>query len=351
MREFVRPLLLLTLLGACTHSSDQDEKSGPPVVLDASATVVPAQNSPLLLQKIAFGSCNRQNLPQPMWRKLVEEKPDLWIWTGDVIYANTDDMGQLSRLYAQQLNQPEYNRFLTSGPAVIGIYDDHEYGKNDSGIDTPMKKPSMQLFLDFVNEPKQSPRRQQPGIYTSYRFGPEGKRVKVLLTDTRYNREKPSAKADILGREQWTWLEQELAKPDAEVLLVVSSSQVLPFEHDFEKWSDYPSSRQRLLGLLDQSKFKNIVFLSGDRHFGELSKLALPSGRMVWEATSSGLTHSYRNFDDKRNTNSLRINGVLARLNYGLLNIRWEGADPEISMEIRDINKQAILQQSLPLQK
>ncbi|MCX6130341.1 MAG: alkaline phosphatase D family protein [Proteobacteria bacterium] len=309
----------------------------------------PPKESPTLLHTIAFGSCNRQNLPQPMWRKLIEEKPELWIWMGDVIYADTEDMDLMKAMYQEQLQQPEYAAFLASQVPVIGIYDDHDLGENDVGGDFPQKKASKALFLDFIGEPKDSPRREQAGVYASYHYGPAGKRVKILLLDTRYNRQDPGKDSDILGTEQWDWLNRELKQNDADLLLIVSGIEVLAYEHDFEKWANFPKSRQRLLEMLDQNPIKNVLLMSGDRHIAEISKLKLASGRELLEVTSSGLTHSYSAFTEDRNRNSLRVGGVLPRLNYGILKIDWEGPQAKVSVEVRDINRQVILQEYLPI--
>ncbi|WP_141734800.1 alkaline phosphatase D family protein [Oligoflexus tunisiensis] len=346
LNRLVLWLALPWFLGACTHATDTQR---PPVALDASATRVPPKESPELLQSIAFGSCNKVDLPQPLFRQLALEKPQLWIWTGDVIYGDSRDPAVLSQKYAAQLQQPDYASFLASGVQVIGTWDDHDYGEKNSGREYPTRAASMQLFLDFVNEPKNSPRRQQSGIYTRYRFGPEGKRVKVLLTDNRYNRDSPGAQADILGAEQWQWLEKEMLTQDAELLLLVSGTQVLPADHRYEKWADWPAARQRLIDLLARAPYPNIIIISGDRHLAELSKLDLPSGKTLWEITSSGLTHSYQEATDAVSPNSLRVGPLLTRLNYGMLQIDWKSSPPAVSLEVRDINRAPILQQKVPL--
>ena len=35
------------------------------------------------LSRIAFGSCNSEQKPQPLWPVIAQDKPSLWIWTGD----------------------------------------------------------------------------------------------------------------------------------------------------------------------------------------------------------------------------------------------------------------------------
>jgi alkaline phosphatase D len=46
------------------------------------ATMILNQIAPAQTYKVAFGSCNNQELPQEMWKEIVEQQPDLWIWMG-----------------------------------------------------------------------------------------------------------------------------------------------------------------------------------------------------------------------------------------------------------------------------
>src|SRR6266851_3009956 len=82
-----------------------------------------------VLERIAFGSCNRESLPQPLWSPILETRPDLWIWLGDNIYADTEDMEVMRQKYARQLANEGYRQLRASVP-VIGIWDDHDYGAN-----------------------------------------------------------------------------------------------------------------------------------------------------------------------------------------------------------------------------
>jgi len=46
---------------------------------------------------IAFGSGNNQMLENPFWKQLTAQKPDVWIWGGDIIYSDTEDHENVSR--------------------------------------------------------------------------------------------------------------------------------------------------------------------------------------------------------------------------------------------------------------
>lgn len=297
------------------------------------------------VKRFIFGSCNKQYLPQPLWKNIIADEADLFLWTGDVVYADTSDMGKLSQVYASQMGQAEFGRFLATRTPTIGVWDDHDYGENNGSSTYPKKKESQKLFLDFVGEPADSPRRAQAGIYTSYVFGEGPEAVRFILLDTRAERIEAGLgqAGDMLGKAQWAWLERELAADFAGVTLVVSSIQVIPFEQKFEKWQNFPESRTRLLDLIDRSPSKNIVIISGDRHFAELTLLKTKSGREIWEVTSSGMTHAFRNPDDLRNHNSLRVGPILDRLNYGLMDI--DSAKRTLTIEVRDLNRTAVIHQ------
>ncbi|MFX9912103.1 hypothetical protein ABTP43_20035, partial [Acinetobacter baumannii] len=79
-------------------------------------------------------------------------------------------------------------RALRAQVPVVATWDDHDYGEDDAGGEYPMKEQSRRIFLDFWGEPVDSLRRERDGVYTSYTFGPEGRRVQLILLDLRYNR-------------------------------------------------------------------------------------------------------------------------------------------------------------------
>src|SRR5436305_12564362 len=86
-----------------------------------------AQDAGLPLQRIAFGSCNRDYKPQPLWRPIRECTPDLWIWLGDIVYGRADDLPELARKYQHEKKQPDY-KLLHDQCRVIGVWDDNDYG-------------------------------------------------------------------------------------------------------------------------------------------------------------------------------------------------------------------------------
>lgn len=281
---------------------------------------------------LALGSCNRQNLPQPMWDAIASERPDVWVWLGDNIYGDSDDMSVLKQKYEMQKNQEGYKR-LTAQVPVIGTWDDHDYGRNDAGKEYPYKKESQQLALDFLNEPANSPRRKQEGIYAAYNYKLKKKTVKVILLDIRYHQDAlekdslkayiPNAQGDLLGEAQWKWLEKQLRESKADAHIIGSGIQFIPDQHPYEKWANFPAARKRLFDLLAKTQAKGVTLVSGDRHIGEFSKIDVEGlNYPVYEITSSGLTHSSTNNTDEYNP--YRVGPLVNQKHFGVITFREE---------------------------
>jgi alkaline phosphatase D len=296
---------------------------------------------------LAFGSCNRSDLPQRLWEHILRQKPDVWVWLGDNIYGDTRDQTVLARKYEQQRRNVNYQKLRARIP-IVGTWDDHDYGENDSGRYYPLREISKKLLLTFLDEPPTSPRWTRSGVYTSYLLGYGDQTIKLILLDGRSFREDPGEDADLLGSEQWQWLEQELqARPLARSYIIASSSQVIPTEHRFEKWHDFPRARSRLLNLLERANLPSVLLMSGDRHHAEISRLVLSSKTPpLYEITSSGLTHSR---DWEQEPNVYRVGEPYYGLNFGIIRFLWHDQPASVILEARDERGRVRLATTIPL--
>ncbi len=291
--------------------------------------------------RIAFGSCNKQWKPNYMWRAIVNCKPDLWIWLGDSIDAATEDMGYLRSQYEKQKKNPGYAELRKRCP-IIGTWDDNDYGMKNGTRHYVKKIESQQLFLDFIDEPKDSPRRKQEGVYASYVYGKPGNRIKIILLDLRYNADEPGSESDLLGEKQWQWLEYELRDSRDDIVLLGSSIQMLSHEHPYEHWNNYPKSRERMLQLLTAVKPKLTIILSGDRHLAEISKWDDPRlPYPLYDVTSSGLTHHVDYFYHLRacfspEKNRYRAAKLFCEKNFSVIDIGLSKTYSTVDLQIRD---------------
>ena len=304
---------------------------------------------------IAFGSCNNQALPNVLWKEILKNKPDVWLWGGDEIYTDTEDMVLKEQNYQEQKNKSEYINFVKN-VEVLGTWDDHDYGVNDGGIEYPKKVEAQDLFLDFLDVDKNDKRRQQKGVYFAKDYKVNNKSIKIILLDTRYfrtaltkdtitgKRYKPNVygEGSMLGETQWNWLTNQLKNSEASFNIIMSSIQFLSSEHGFETWGNMPHEVDKLENLIKTTRAKNVIILSGDRHISEFSKkeedsLAYP----LIDFTSSGLTHSFTNFNGE--PNQFRTGEVVFQKSFGIL--KFDFKNNKVTMQMRGENN--VLQQEL----
>lgn len=313
------------------------------------------------ITRIGFGSCADQDKNQPVLAAASRADLDVFVWLGDNIYGDTENMNVLRRKYGKLGCKPEFRK-LNEETFFLSVWDDHDYGKNDAGKEYPKKEESRQIFLDFWSEPSNSERRNHPGIYHSITKGEVGKRVQFIMLDTRTFRDPllhakgPGSKNDyrphtdstatFLGDEQWAWLETVLQEP-AELRVVCSSNQFGISYNGFEAWANFPAERSRFAELIKSMQADGVVFISGDVHYAEISKYDHPDCYPIYDVTSSGITKTWP--DVEPNTN--RIGDAFRDNNFGVIEIDWKQEEPTVLMSVRDVHGHTVNSLAVPLRE
>jgi alkaline phosphatase D len=338
---------LLAIAVLSSHAIAQDSATTDVITPAAHAAARPVADVQGLVQRICFGSCANQNKPQPILRDVVSRQPDLFIYLGDNIYGDTEDMNVLRAKYEKLGTKPEFQALRAAVP-TLAIWDDHDYGANDSGKEYRPAAESREIFLDFWREPQDSPRRQHPGIYHSHLFSDGKRTLQVILLDTRSFRDSlarnklrswkndyhpdPNPNKTLLGDEQWKWLAEQLRQP-ADVRIMASSIQFSHQHNGWESWTNLPQELVKMTEVIKDTQANGVVFISGDVHWGELSKLPVPGLYPLYDVTSSGLTETWPSVEENQN----RVGEIVRENNFGMIEIDWNAKDPEIHMQLFDI--------------
>ena len=315
---------------------------------------------------IAFGSCAHETESQPILQQIADIKPDFFIYLGDNIYGDTYDMSELKAKYQKLNDKPEFQS-LKKSTRILATWDDHDFGDNDAGRHYPFTKESKEIFLQFFNEPEDSERRTRDGIYTSYHYDYEGKKLQIILLDTRTFRDNlrtyrgelhtvaryfypldyfphESTDSTILGTAQWTWLESELQKP-ADIRIIGSSTQFGIEYNGYESWANFPHEQQKMMDLIKKTGANGVIFISGDVHYSEISKLKNKDSYALYDFTSSGITSTWHFATPNKN----RIEGPVMENHFGKITILWNKTEPTIIMENIDISGNQRFEYVIPL--
>ena len=343
---FAYPFLFLQ---ACSKAARRSPEPNP--VDPSSKNDKPAKSK----FRLAFGSCAVQDLPQPIWKTILGKVPDVFVFLGDNIYADTEDASEMRAKYEKLAKIPEFAEFRKR-TSIIATWDDHDYGVNDGGVEYPMKEESKKIMLDFFHEPELSKRRSRAGIYTSYFYGTSPHRVQMILLDLRWFRSKlklnekdeyvpqDDESLTLLGAEQWQWLEEQLKLP-ADVRILASSIQLVATDHRWEKWANFPHEKRRLFRLLDELQVKNLVVISGDMHYAELSLDHTPQGTPVYDLTSSGL-NIFESASDIPNAKRQALYDTGST--FGFVDVEF-GSDLNVALEVYGHEGTAVIQHQLRL--
>ena len=235
-----------------------------------------------------------------IFEKIYEVDPDVFIWLGDNVYYREPDWtsrtGMIHR-WTHDRSIPELRPFLANIPSYA-IWDDHDYGPNDIGRDFWHKKLATEVFGIFNGNPTAG-LPELPGIFSYFAWGD----VHFYLLDNRtyrtvakLNPEPFGYEEQQLGKAQIDWLvesmkqnrnQSESSYPCTFHVVAIGNQVLSPFPGDsLQRWE---KEWQYLFDRLVAEEIHNVIFISGDVHFAEVSRMEY-KGMAFWDVTSSPLT-------------------------------------------------------------
>ncbi len=299
--------------------------------------------------RVAFGSCagsSGTDPAQPVWRGIARTRPDLFLWLGDNVYYEVasrewNDPEAMFARWRRQRSLPLLQPVL-GAMAHYAIWDDHDYGPDNSDKTWRLRDESLFVFRSFWANPA-SGSEGVPGVWFSFQRG----RVEFLMLDTRYHRDPDTDLDDggksLLGAAQRAWLERRLKASRADFKVIVSGTQVLARYHGYESWDLYPRDRDFLLGLIRRERIGGVLFLSGDRHQGEVLRWLPPEVPYpLYEFTSSPLAARVHRPESEPEAPE-RLPGSLVRQeHFGFLSFQPREGGTELRFEARDLEGRPI---------
>jgi alkaline phosphatase D len=342
----------LALLEPATKYNYEILINGQPISVNVPATFTTQplwqwRNDPPAI-KIALGSCayvgepvyDRPGKPYggdyQIFTEIAKAKPDVMLWLGDNYYYREADWfsraGMIHRA-SHTRALPEMQQLLATA-VNIAIWDDHDYGPNNSDKSWVRKEDALDIFELFWANPTYG-FSDMPGITTFYQYGD----VEFFMLDNRYHRTanfRRTGKAEIIGAKQMEWLLNALAGSYAPFKFIVIGGQVLNSSPGSENYMRFAEERNKLLQAIENENIEGVFFLTGDRHFSELAKLKRYKNYPIYELTVSPLT-SGAYAGAKKEKNNYRIDEtVVTERNFGILEVTGKRKNRTLTIRIYD---------------
>lgn len=297
--------------------------------------------------KIALGSCSKINddsYDRPgnpyggeyqIFQSIQRQQPDMMLWLGDNNYLTpadwTTQTGIIHR-YTHSRHVEEMQPLLAS-TANYAIWDDHDYGPNDSDHTFQNKLMTLRAFKLFWGNPSYG-LPGQGGITSSFEWGD----AEFIMLDNRYfrspNRKKRGTRT-ILGEDQLEWFLDKLVSSKATFKFVCIGGQVLNTADKFENYAAIaPEERETIIQAIAEEGVKNVIFLTGDRHHSEYSSME-KFGVNIIDFTVSPLTSGSHDASDEPNAHRVKGSHVGER-NFGTIEITGTRKERKASFQLFD---------------
>ena len=296
---------------------------------------------------IAFGSCaylnDRFSRPGPPWGGdygifdvIAARAPDLMLWLGDNVYFREPEWTSpegMSGRYRAYRALPELRK-LARASSHLAIWDDHDFGPNDSDSSFTLKGAALETFKRYWANPSYG-LPGVPGVFGMATLGD----VDFFLLDNRFhrypNRYPPVPEKAMFGAAQLKWLKQALIASRATFKVVAAGGQFWNRANRYEAFFNYPAEQKALADWLLEQKIPGVVFLSGDRHLGGLWRIERPNAYPLYEFTSSPLTAgAFANPPQEERDNPQLVPGTLVtQRNFGVLRVSGPRADRAVTLE------------------
>lgn len=293
---------------------------------------------------VAVGSCtyiNEAEYDRPgkpyggqyeIFESITARQPDMMLWLGDNTYFREADLASESTMnyrYSHTRNIDELQDLLASCHHYA-IWDDHDYGPDNSNGSFAGKRAARNAFMNFWANKQYGD--QGESIFSQFSYND----VDFFLLDNRWYRtskECVGVDPSILGEDQLDWFIQALESSKAQFKIVCIGGQFLSDFQQYENYANYPEERELLLTLINQNNIRGVVFLTGDRHSTELTKLELDNNNWIYDLTVSPLTST--SYDHSHEENTLVDKGTrVAERNFAILNFSGPFNQRQLKMTV-----------------
>jgi alkaline phosphatase D len=252
---------------------------------------------------------------------MAEQKADLMLWLGDNLYLREPDWNSwtgIIKRYTHTRSLPELQALLAS-TQNYAIWDDHDYGPDNSNKSFVNKNQTLDAFRLFWGNPTYGT-GDIDGAITSFHWGD----ADFFLLDNRWYRDPDEINKEdktMLGEKQMEWLLESLVTSKARFKIVAVGGQFLSDVTTAETYSAYgfEKEREKIISFIYEYDIRNVIFLTGDVHFTEMSVLKKEGKPTIFDCTFSSLTAG-SNTSGASWKNTFRVPGTLVmEHNFGML--------------------------------
>jgi alkaline phosphatase D len=220
-----------------------------------------------------FNTGSNSQLYDNIRTKAENNELDFFVHLGDMHYRDIsiNDEKYFQEAYDSVFGTPRQRDCWSKIPMYY-MWDDHDYGPNDTDKNNPARNAAIAAYRRRVPSPTLAKSGSTDAPYYSFVRG----RVRFIVTDIRSEREPkgtyPSTNASqqVFSSDQKTWFQNEMLAAKAANQIIVwanTNPWVSSIQNNKDDWGGYHYARMEIVNFINTNELADrIVIISGDMH-------------------------------------------------------------------------------------
>jgi alkaline phosphatase D len=268
------------------------------------------------------------------------------IWAGNTAHLRVSDWNTQSgflKRYSNARSMPELAPLLASIPHYA-VWGRHDFGAPKSGRLSATRTIAETSFEAYWPRPIEVAHLE--GVATQFRYAD----ADFFLLDTqsyRYDMPDSQSRVEILGKPQVAWLRQALMQSNATFKIIVAGAPILNPANSRENLSFAESEHTEFLQMLRTERISGLIFLSGGKPYGELTRLVHANSYNLYDLTLGPMTASPSNEQEELNFFRMPGSSTFER-HFALIDFRGPEENRLLRIRVMSVEGQELWSRTIP---
>lgn len=264
---------------------------------------------------------------------ILSQSPNLMLWAGNNVHLREADAGSRAGMLDRYTKSraPEQMAPLLASVPNAAVWGPQDYGDPARGRFFRNRELSREVFELFWPNPAP----EEDALLSAFTYGD----AEFFLLDVNSERDTfgpKSSEHDFLGDEQIEWLIRQLRSSQATFKIVVAGAAIVNPAEDPDQATAAKDERDAFLNALLAARVNGVIFVTGGKNYGELTRMVRPNAPVLYELGLGPLTQ-------RADASSTALNyfrepsTATFRRQFALLRFHGPEADRKLTFEVRDV--------------
>lgn len=241
----------------------------------------------------------------PAYQAIAAQNPAFLLQIGDFDHRDPVDLAEMRQMHrdvrsASTRSGADFAANIAPSVPVFHVWDDHDYGPNNSDKTWAQKGSALQAFKEYYPTPALA--NPNAGIWHKFSYA----QADFFMLDLRSQRDpntdadgpdKSMLDGDGIPNGQKQWLKSELLASTAAWKFIISSVPFNRTSKPTDAWAAFPTERSEIVKFINDNEIEGVIIVSGDMHSGgaidngahsDFPEISVPHTNMITTQKTTG---------------------------------------------------------------